>query len=141
MAEGLFRRAVADIKPPISVSSAGIGAFDGDPPSDHSTSVMKDEGVDISAQRSAMMTDALMEEATHIFGMTRGHCEALAAYFPEHQEKIFVLREFLVGSDGLDLDVSDPIGGSRDEYIMTRNLILEAMPSVVDFVRGQDEDT
>jgi len=78
MAEGLFLR-LLDQDTQVQVSSAGIGAFDGDPPSRNSITVMQSEGVDIGDQRSAMMTSELMQEASHVFGMTRSHCEALTS--------------------------------------------------------------
>ena len=69
--------------------------------------------------------------------MGSGHADAIRSYFPEAQEKIFVLREF-VSQEGLDLEVPDPIGGDLDEYRLTRNLIKEAMSSILRFVTTGD---
>ena len=46
------------------------------------------------------------------------------------------MREFV--ADGLDIEVPDPIGGDLDEYRLTRNLIKEAMPSILRFVLTGD---
>lgn len=134
MAEGFLRAMAAKLRHPrIRVSSAGVGAFDGQPPSRHSVSVMRDEGIDISRQESRSLTEDLVREATHLFGMADSHRQAIQALFPEATEKTFVLREFIV-DDSLDLDVPDPIGMDRGAYERTRNLIKEAMPSVLEFV-------
>ena len=118
-------------------ASADLGAMENMPPSRNSVIAMEEEGVDISLQRSQMLTPEMVEEYTHIFGMGEGHIETIRAYFPEAQEKTFVLREFVAG-DGSDLNVPDPIGGDLAEYRLTRNLIQEAMPSILRFVQTGD---
>jgi glycine hydroxymethyltransferase len=140
IAEGLFREMAkrAGIQD-VETASAGIGAGDGQEPSDFSVEVLAEEGIDISGQRSQMLTPDLVEAASHIFGMTTSHQQAIQAFFPEIQEKVFVLRELIV-DEAFDLDVPDPIGMGRDEYERTRNLIKEAMPSVISFVGGDTEN-
>lgn len=138
MAEGLFRKMVEDANADIEVGSAGIGAMDGMPPSRNSVTAMKEEGIDIAHQTSMQLRPETVENSTHIFGMGRNHCEAIRAYFPEAAEKVFVLREFIVDDESLDLEVPDPIGGDEEEYQLTRNLIKEAMPSILRFVQTGD---
>ncbi|MFK5923241.1 MAG: low molecular weight protein arginine phosphatase [Verrucomicrobiota bacterium] len=137
MAEGLFGELVAE-DVGISVSSAGISVYDGQSPSDHSVEVLREQGIDITAQRSQMLTPETVQQADFILGMTRGHRDAIVSYFPASNEKVFVLREFVSGvdMDSLELDVPDPIGMGKDEYERTRNLIQEAMPALLDFVKN-----
>lgn len=137
MAEGLFRHLVEESGDDIVVDSAGTGAMEGMPPSVNSLAAMLDEGVDISDQRSRMITPEMIHDFTYIFGMSRNHIEAIRAYFPESLEKTFVLREFL-GDGDLDLDVPDPIGMDLEEYIRVRNLIKEALPGILKFVSTGD---
>lgn len=133
MAEGFLRDMAEKAGVEVEVASAGLGAMENMPPSTHSIEAMKEDGIDITAQRSQMLTPDMVEEFTHIFGLGEGHIETIRAYFPEALEKTFVLREFIV-EEGLDLNVPDPIGGDLDEYRLTRNLIKEAMPSILQFV-------
>ncbi|MEM7698225.1 MAG: low molecular weight protein arginine phosphatase [Verrucomicrobiota bacterium] len=138
MAEGMFRDLVARSgKEGIEVASAGLSAMEGLDPSENSIKAMGEETVDISHQRSQQLTPEMVEGATHIFGMGIGHVEAIRSYFPEASEKTFVLRELIV-DEGLDLEVPDPIGGDLDEYRITRNLIKEAMPSILSLVTAED---
>jgi len=137
MAEGFLRHLAKEAGADIEVGSAGLGAMEDMDPSRHSVTSMKEEGIDISRQRSRMLTPEMVEEYTHIFGLGTGHVEAIRSYFPEAQEKTFVLREF-VAEEGLDLEVPDPIGGDLDEYRVARNLIKEAMPSILRFVLTGD---
>lgn len=136
MAEGFLRRMAEEAGADIEVGSAGLGAMEDMKPSRNSVVAMDEEGIDISRQRSRMLTPEMVEDYTHIFGLGSGHVETIRAYFPEAQEKTFVLREFI--ADGLDLEVPDPIGGDLDEYRLTRNLIKEAMPSILRFVLTGD---
>ncbi len=141
MAEGFYRQ-LTESDDFIAIGSAGISAFDGQAASGHSVEVMKQENIDISKHESRMLTPEIVDQATHIFGMTCGHRDAVQMMFPESSEKVFVLREFLVGSDAdFDLDVSDPIGGSLDEYVRTRNLIKEALQSVEKFINETANDS
>lgn len=140
MAEGFFARMAEEAGEDIAVGSAGVMTTEGLPPSEHSVTVMREEGIDISGQRSQMLTEDMIEEASHLFTMSRSHSGAILDCFPEAAEKTFVLREFLVEGD-LDLDVADPIGGTEEEYRRARNFIKEAMPSVFRFVTSGDTGT
>ncbi len=137
MAEGLFRELVQG-HPGIKVSSAGISAYDGEGPSGHSVEVLREQGIDITDQRSQMLTPELVDRVAFIVGMTRSHRDMIQSYFPASIEKLFVLREFVSGmdQDSPDLDVSDPFGMNKGEYERTRNLIQEAMPGLLDFVKN-----
>lgn len=137
MAEGLLRDLAEKSGADIDVASAGIGAMDGLPPSRNSVIAMDEEGIDISDQVSQMLTPDMVANYTHIFGMGSGHIEAIRAYFPESLEKTFILREF-VADEGYDLEVPDPIGGDLEEYQITRNLIKEAIPSILRFITTGD---
>jgi len=132
MAEGLFRDAVKQY-PGIEVSSAGVATGYGQPPSPHAVEVLRPWAVDISKKRSQPLTEELVEEATHIFVMTRGHMEAIQTYFPEAAEKTFLLREFDDSNRG-GLDVPDPIGLGIHAYFECRDTIKRALPSIIKFI-------
>ena len=70
MAEGLFRQAFKG-RGDFEVYSAGVGAVDGLPPSEHAVRALKEMGIDISHQRSRMLSGELVRRADYIFGMTR----------------------------------------------------------------------
>ncbi len=139
MAEGLFR-AMLHREKGIEVASAGISAMQGRPPSPHSLDVLEEEGIDISGIRSRQITDDLVLESTHIFGMTAGHKQALEMLFPGCAEKTFVLRELGAEATADEVaaglyDVPDPIGLDRPAYEITRDLIKDALPGVLEFVK------
>ena len=72
---------------------------------------LKELGIDISRQRSRMLTAAVVEEADYIFGMTHSHVDSINLLYPWAAEKTFLLREFDETLDIFEKDISDPIGG------------------------------
>ena len=98
MAEGLFREA-AQSSPGIQVKSAGLSAINGSIPSQLAIEAVSRYHVDISNQRSRMLTRELIEEADFIFAMTRSHQRSIINMHPGAAEKTFLLREFDEDSD------------------------------------------
>ncbi len=137
IAEGLFRRLLGNRKD-IEVSSAGIHAVRGQPPSAHAIEVCAEEGVDIRALRSQPLTPALINRASHIFAMTGAHVEAISMLFPNAADKTFLLREFEETGATSWRDVADPIGLGRDVYITCAQTIKNALPSVLAFVEESE---
>ena len=137
IAEGLFRRLLGNRKD-IEVSSAGIHAVHGQPPSAHAIEVCAEEGVDIRELRSQPVTSALINRASHIVAMTGAHVEAISMLFPNAADKTFLLREFEETGATSWLDVPDPIGLGRDVYITCAQTIKNALPSVLAFVEESE---
>ncbi len=133
MAEGLFREAVRG-RGQFRVLSAGLGALDGQPPTPHSVRAMRELGIDISSQRSRMLTADLVRQADYIFGMTHSHVETIALMYPQMAEKAFLVREFDETLDPYEKDISDPIGGSYQVYINTRDQIEQGIASLLHFM-------
>ena len=133
MAEGLFRHAVAS-RGDFRVVSAGLGAIDGQPPSLHAVEAMRELGIDISKQRSRMLTAQLVREADFIFGMTHNHVDSVMLLYPQVAEKVFLLREFDETLDPYEKDISDPIGGSYDVYVNCRDQIEQGIASILRYL-------
>src|SRR5436853_1708991 len=133
MAEGLFRHAVKG-RNDFRVISAGVGAVDGLPPSDHAVRALKELGIDISKQRSHMLTAELVQQADYIFGMTHSHVDAITMLYPQAAEKTFLLREFDETLDAYENDISDPIGGSYDIYCNCRDQFEQGIVSMLNFI-------
>jgi len=129
MAEGLFRKAVGN-HPDITVSSAGVGAVDGQSPSTHSVTALRGRGIDISGVRSRALTSAIVSRSTHIFAMTRGHFDLILTFFPEAAERTYLVREFMPQAG----DIADPIGQGPEVYLRCCEQIEAAIPSLLDFI-------
>ena len=93
LAEALFRDLTKG-RNDIQVASAGTGAYSGQPASKHSVTLAKEQGQDLSTHRSKAVTIDLVEKASHIFALGRGHLAAILdgtraretlGYTPQHR--------------------------------------------------------
>jgi len=133
MAEALFRQAVRG-RGEFRVVSAGIGAVDGQPPTPHSVRAMRELGVEISGQRSRMLTADLVRSADLILGMTHGHVDTVAVLYPPAAEKVFLLREFDETLEPYEKDIGDPIGSGYEVYVDCRDQIEQGIASLLKFM-------
>src|SRR5436190_23479112 len=137
MAEGLFRHAVKG-RSDFRVLSAGVGAVEGAPPSEYAVRALKELGIDISNQRSRMLTSEVVQRADYIFGMTHSHVDAVTLLYPQAAEKTFLLREFDETLDNYEADIGDPIGGSYEVYVSCRDQIEQGIVSLLRFIEQSE---
>ncbi|MBM3876513.1 MAG: ribose 5-phosphate isomerase B [Verrucomicrobia bacterium] len=138
MAEGIFRHAVRNRAQQFRVISAGVGAINGQSASGHAMSALREIGIDLSGFRSRMLTGQLVGDADLIFGMTRGHVEAVSLLYPQAMEKTLLLREFDETLDFFEKDISDPIGGSYEVYLNCRDQIEQGIQSMLKYLEQAD---
>ncbi len=127
MAHALFnaraRRAGENDK--FIAASAGTWAMENLPATDHAIAAMARRGIDLTPHRGQIVTAAIMDQASVIIVMTRHHLEALAAEFPNHRKKLHLMSEL----KGRGFDVSDPYGGTPDDYESTARLLEDLLDS------------
>jgi protein-tyrosine phosphatase len=89
MAEGLIRQAV----PGVQISSAGMSALVGHGADPIAVQIMAGIGVDISAHRARMLTEAIARDADLILVMDEQQKQQLASQYPYARGKVFKLGE------------------------------------------------
>jgi protein-tyrosine phosphatase len=89
MAEGLIRQAV----PGVQISSAGMSALVGRGADPIAVQIMAGVGVDISAHRARMLTDAIARDADLILVMDEQQKQQLATQYPYARGKVYRLGE------------------------------------------------
>ena len=136
MAEGLLKHALAGQPAPLNslkVISAGVATRAGEPVSENSVIALKKAGIDISGQRSRALTQDMLDDALVVFGMTESHRSIIqykATPVPRH---LYLFREFL--PPPADKEIGDPYGGPLKIYETSRDEMVEAIPSVIDFIK------
>ena len=95
------------------IYSAGIAAADGAPISWSALSVIKECGQDLSRHRCRRVDEELMASTDLVLTMSHYHSRFLLERYPEAAAKIFTLGEYTGASH---LEVSDPLGGSLEDY-------------------------
>lgn len=115
MAEKLLIRKVEDkkITDKIQTFSSGIYAYENDKSTYEAIKIMKDEyDIDLSNHRATPVRDSNIEEMDLILCMTQNHKNSLNLIYPNLQNKIFLIKEYI----GLNGDIADPYGGTLDTY-------------------------
>lgn len=144
MAEALFRRLIsaewADQLGGLEAVSAGISALDGEPASRHTVTVMARRGLDLTSHRARRLLPEMVREATLVLTMTRAHRCEVARLVPEAGDRVFLLKDFPPGDQepGPEHDVSDPIGGSEEEYEQVARELEQFLRRVAGYLAEQD---
>jgi protein-tyrosine phosphatase len=113
-AEALAAVRIAHEKLPVAVISR---ALDQDPyestPEPNAAAILSERGIDVSAHRSAQLTENDVRHSDLILTMTAAHKEKLVAQFPDAKTKTFTLAEYATGKPA---DVADAFGKPMDFY-------------------------
>jgi protein-tyrosine phosphatase len=136
MAEALLRHALSAQPEPLKswkIVSAGVAAHSGDPVSTNSVTALKKVGLDIKNHASQPLTSALLKDAVAIFCMTETHRAMIQLNAIPVPRNIYLFREFMPRS--ADKEIGDPYGGSLSEYEACRDEMVEAIPSLVEFLK------
>ena len=113
MAEAIARSLFTAAGLAAQVSSAGVCAMHNQPASRHAITAMEEGGLCLLSHQAQMVSDEMLNDATLVLTMTKGHKAMLLSDYPLAEDKIFTLAEYAEDSCA---DVSDPFGGSLEEY-------------------------
>lgn len=133
MAEALLKEMLEErgLEDEITVSSAGIYAFEGDEASPQAIDVMKNEyGIDLTRHRARVLYGDDIEEASLILVMTKHHKEMIAEIYPEAISKVHLLKEYAGLTE--DTDIIDPFGHDYNIYKRCANELEELIFEVLD---------
>lgn len=136
MAEQLLRHALAVEAPPLcdlQVASFGLGAFPGCPASKNAVHVLSKVGLDLSAHHSQSLEQIDLDRALVLLCMTAAHRDGLLQLTNADPGRVHLVREWL---DDTPRDIPDPFGGDVRAYVQCRDAIVEAIPSILGFLRN-----
>jgi protein-tyrosine-phosphatase len=131
MAEGLLRHAL--VGHALKVISAGVATRGGQPVSENSVFALKKAGIDISTHCSQPVTQALLDDSLVVFGMTESHRSIIQARANPVPPHLYLFREFLPPE--AEKEIGDPYGGSLKTYEASRDEMVEAIPSIIGFLK------
>lgn len=127
LAEVLLQGALAGMEVKnIQVASAGISVTPGSPASWGAQAVLTPPE-DLSCHRSRQLDREMLARADLVLTMTAGHKDYLVSQFPDEAGKIFTLGEYAWGKE---IDIVDPFGGSKKDYLRARAEIKEAVQKI-----------
>lgn len=117
----------------LEVISAGTGAMPGSAASAHAVSAMRSRGLDLSAHRSRPVDDQSLAGVDLVLTMTYRHKEHILSRWPHLAGRVFQLSEYA----GTGQDISDPFGGSLQDYEATAADLSGKLSAVVDRIRKE----
>lgn len=126
MAEGLMRKRLYELgKSDIEVSSAGVLALKGNPPTDETIKVMKEADVDVSEFKSKNIAADMIKKADLVLAMEPLQKDIILKMTPQAAGKTFLLKEYGNPSKILPkgFSVHDPIGKPAADYRVCRDEI------------------
>jgi protein-tyrosine phosphatase len=138
MAEKLLQHALAAEGAPFDqliVESAGVAAGYGEPASRNSVAALKKVKIDLSQHKSQPITQALLDRAFLILGMTDSHLDILAHYHNDLPQRMHLFREFMEPNQGVQ--IPDPYGQNYDAYQECLDSMIEAIPSLVRYIKKE----
>ena len=133
MAAALLRDRIArlGLEGEVEILSAGVWAREGQEASQQAVAVLGSQGIDLAEHRSQPVNLALLDKAKIILVMEENHRRSLFYLAPQYLGKVFLLAEMAGQHD----DVTDPYGGTPDDYVRTADLLgrlIEAgMPNIL----------
>ena len=138
MAMALLQHALAAQPEPLrslKVISAGVAARSGDPVSENSVTAMKKVGLNIAGHVSRPLTQEMLDAALMVLCMTESHRAMIRLQAQPPPKNLFLFREFMPQRG--DKEIGDPYGGPLRLYETARDELVEAIPSLIDFIKTQ----
>ncbi|MBN1164492.1 MAG: low molecular weight protein arginine phosphatase [Candidatus Krumholzibacteriota bacterium] len=133
MAEAITRaRLPSDWKDKFEISSAGAFAWNGQPATPLAVEVLREIGIDLSSHSARLMTGKIIREAELIVPMTDVHRLQIIASMPEVSSRVVLLGG--LDDSREDVDIADPLGGSRAVYKKTRDEIYDLVTNLIDYI-------
>jgi protein-tyrosine-phosphatase len=136
MAAGLLQHALAAQPEPLrslKVESAGVAARRGERVSENSVIALKKVGIDISQHVSQPLTQELLDRCSVVICMTESHRAMIQLQAEPPPKHLYLFREFMPQKG--DKEISDPFGGPLRVYELARDEMVEAIPSLVEFLK------
>ena len=134
MAEALMRKKLGEFGiEGVGVSSAGVAASDGFPPTEETIEVMREEGIDVADFRSRRLNAGMIKNSDLILVIEPVHREEVIIKDPSAAGKTFLLKDYAACSGGgrPGRRVVDPIGMPVEDYRRVRDEIKDEIERIV----------
>jgi protein-tyrosine-phosphatase len=136
MGAALLQHALAAQPEPlrsVKVISAGVSANTGERVSENSIIALRKTGLDVSRHTSRTLTDEQLERALAVLCMTESHREMIQRHARGPLSNLHLFREFM--PPDVSHEICDPFGGPLKAYETARDEMVEAIPSLVAFLK------
>jgi len=112
------------------IESAGTSAYTGDRATDYAIEVMKKYDTDLVNHRSTYIEEADVNQVDLIICMTEVHKRRVLNKYPNLENKVYTLKEY-IGENGYS-DIDDPWGYGIDVYSSCAKEIVNCVDKLID---------
>lgn len=136
MGAGLLQHALSAQPEPLrslKVVSAGVAARRGEPVSENSVVALRKVGIDIARHVSRPLTQEMLNDALAVICMTESHRAMIQLQAEPVPKNVYLFREFMPQKG--DKEIPDPFGGPLKVYELCRDEMVEAIPSLLEFLK------
>lgn len=136
MAERLLAHALEKEDEPtrsLEVVSVGIYAIKGKRASENAIRALDKAGLDLKNHRSRPINEDILQNSIVALCMTESHRQSIKEFFPELEIPVMLFRELMKSSDSTQ--IRDPFGMNLEKYEECRDLMVEAIPSILTYLR------
>ena len=134
LAEAFFRKALNG-RSDITVSSAGVSAYNGSPASAESAQIAEKNGTSLEDFCSSEVSPDLIAKSDTVFCLTKRHARTLLSAFPELDEAdVYLIGEFVEIDGKTGRDIPDPFGMGQEAYQEVAAILEKATPNLIAFI-------
>ncbi|CAD5260486.1 MULTISPECIES: low molecular weight protein-tyrosine-phosphatase [Halomonadaceae] len=106
------------------ISSAGLGALEGEPVSPFARQLAEADGLDVTSHQARQLTVIMIQEADLILVMSEGQRRAVGQHVPQALGKTLLLGRWL--DSGKGRNIPDPYRKSREVFEHIHMLLKDA---------------
>jgi glycine hydroxymethyltransferase len=139
MAEGILKSKLKEIgRDDIAVSSMGIHAPAGEKASPDGIAVCAENSIDISTHQTRPLLFDELKSADLVFTMEGFQSDFIRTFFPQIADKLFLFAAWpSEGKEKKAQFIPDPIGGNRNDYRRTFQLITSHVDRIMPFLLAE----
>lgn len=139
MAKGILSEVLSKtrFKDLIIVESAGTLKLASGPAHPLTVEIAAEHGIDLSTHQAKPISQAIVEQSDLLIAMAVNHYEFLRAHFPDHKEKIILLKEWHRSTKLANPSVADPIGHDRPFFEKTFREIQSEIKRILPYLFGE----
>jgi protein-tyrosine phosphatase len=101
----------------------------------NSVTALKKVGLVVAGYRSRALTQEMLNEALLVLCMTESHRAMIRVQADPVPKNLYLFREFMPQRG--DKEIGDPFGGPLRVYEAVRDEMVEAIPSLLEFIKTQ----
>jgi protein-tyrosine phosphatase len=135
MAEAIFNALAEEKGVPWRAASAGVAALEGEDITPNARAALEEVGIYPEGHRARQVSEAMLEEAEIVLGMSPGHVRALRRRSGSLSDEVYTLPEYATGVYS-EAGIPDPYGHTMATFRASVRQLHSYIDKVVERLEG-----